>query len=283
VKGEMLQQLKRVVKVAISAFFYCGSAVSNFLRKLVGAEVLGTCVVLHYHSVSDENRGRFSRHMDEVRRLTISISADHRQPLAQGKRYSVITIDDGFRSANENGIPELLKRKIPVTVFISPDLIGTTPKWATFDGDQLENEQIVSVEDMKKWPDDLVTIGSHTLTHPWLPSSTEGEARTELKESRDKLKQLLNKDADLFSFPYGASNEKLIQMCREAGYRRVFTNSPRLAFSDPEEFVTGRLKAEPTDWPIEFRLKLLGAYRWMPAVSAWKRKFFPMPPESITS
>jgi peptidoglycan/xylan/chitin deacetylase (PgdA/CDA1 family) len=268
----MLEQLKRIVKVAISALFFCGSSVSNFLRKLVGGEVPATCVVLHYHSVSDENRGRFSRHMDDVRRLTTPLSADHRQPLAPGKRYSVITIDDGFQSANENGIPELLKRKIPVTVFISPDLIGTTPKWATFDGDQLENEQIVSVEDMKKWPDDLVTIGSHTLTHPWLPSSPEGEARAELKGSRDKLKQLLNKDADLFSFPYGASNENLIQMCREAGYRRVFTNTPSLAFSDPEEFVTGRLKVEPTDWPIEFRLKLLGAYRWMPAVSAWKRK-----------
>ncbi len=279
----MLEQLKRAVKVAISSIFYCGSTVSNFIRRMVGAEVPATCVVLHFHSVSNENRGRFSRHMEAVRRLTIPLSADHHEPLAPGKRYSVITIDDGFQSANQNGIPELLKRKIPVTVFISADLIGTKPKWATFDGDQLENEQIVSLEDMKKWPADLVTVGSHTLTHPWLPSSPEGEARSELSGSREKLKQLLDHDADLFSFPYGASNERLIQMCREAGYRRVFTNSPKLAFSDPGEFVTGRLKAEPTDWPIEFRLKLLGAYRWMPAVSAWKRKIFPWPPTSTAS
>src|ERR1700690_3617856 len=114
----MLDQLKRVVKEAISALFYCGSTVSNLFRRLVGAEVPATCVVLHFHSVSDENRARFSRHMEALRRLTIPLSADHHEPLAPGKRYSVITIDDGFQSASQNGIPELLKRKIPVTVFI---------------------------------------------------------------------------------------------------------------------------------------------------------------------
>jgi peptidoglycan/xylan/chitin deacetylase (PgdA/CDA1 family) len=276
----MLEQLKRFVKFVISAFFYFGSSALNLLRSLVGAEVPATCVVLHFHAVSTENRMRFSRHMEAVRRWTISLPADNRRPLTPGKRYSVITIDDGFHSANENAIPELIRRKIPVTVFLSPDLLGTTPKWAVFDGDELENEQIVSVDDVRKWPADLVTVGSHTLTHPWLPSSPDGDAWMELSGSRQRLSRLLNKDADLFSFPYGASTDRLIELCREAGYRRVFTNIPNLAFSDPEEFATGRLKAEPTDWPLEFHLKLLGAYRWLPSASALKRKLFPRPPRS---
>jgi peptidoglycan/xylan/chitin deacetylase (PgdA/CDA1 family) len=277
-KGEMLEQIKRFVKFAISALFYFCSSIFNFVRALAGAEVPATCVVLHFHTVSTENRERFSRHMEAVRRWTIPLPADNRRPLTPGKRYSVITFDDGFQSANENGIPELIRQKIPVTVFLSPDLLGTTPKWATFDGDELEDEQIVSAEDLKKWPADLVTVGSHTLTHAWLPSSPEGEVRVELSRSRQKLSQLLNKDADLFSFPYGASTDRLVELCREAGYRRVFTNIPNLAFSDPEEFVTGRLTAEPTDWPLEFRLKLLGAYRWFPVVSAWKKRLLPGPP-----
>jgi peptidoglycan/xylan/chitin deacetylase (PgdA/CDA1 family) len=268
----MLEQVKRFVKFSMSAFFYVGSTVWNRLRALVHADVPGTCVVLYYHSVSAEDRVRFSSHMDEVRRWTIPIPADNRQVLTPGKRYSVITIDDGFQCAIENAIPEMIQRHIPVTVFVSPDLFGTTPKWMTSGGDELGDELVVSAEELRKCASDLVTIGSHTLTHPWLPSLAEGDAYTELYGSREKLRTLLNKDAELLSFPYGASNERIVKQCRDIGYRRVFTTTPTLAFSDPEEFVTGRLKVDPSDWPLEFRLKLLGAYRWLPTAFEWKKK-----------
>src|SRR5207245_1160814 len=81
----------------------------------------------------------------------------------------------------------------------------------------------------------------------------------------------------LFSFPHGSFNAKLVEWCREAGYERVFTILPTLAFSDPREFVTGRVSVEPTDWPLEFRLKLLGAYRWLPFGFGLKRKILSMP------
>jgi hypothetical protein len=47
---------------------------------------------------------------------------------------------------------------------------------------------------------------------------------------------------------------------------------PVLAFLEPKEFVTGRVGVSPTDWPMEFRLKLAGAYRWLPYAFAWKRR-----------
>jgi hypothetical protein len=87
----------------------------------------------------------------------------------------------------------------------------------------------------------------------------------------------LNQRITLFSFPYGEFNERLIQLCREAGYERVFTILPKPAFADPQEFVTGRIAVNPTDWKLEFRLKILGAYQWFPAVSAWKQKLFGSP------
>ena len=88
----------------------------------------------------------------------------------------------------------------------------------------------------------------------------------------------MSREIRLFSFPYGAENDRLVDLCREAGYERVFTILPRLALLDPQEYVTGRVVVDPTDWPLEFRLKLLGAYRWLPRAFAWKRKLFPAPP-----
>ena len=115
------------------------------------------------------------------------------------------------------------------------------------------------------------------MTHPELPKVSEADAKFQLFESRAELEKIFNQQITLFSFPYGEFNERLIQLCREAGYERVFTILPKPALTDPQEFVTGRIAVNPTDWKLEFRLKILGGYQWFPAVSAWKQKLFGSP------
>jgi hypothetical protein len=76
----------------------------------------------------------------------------------------------------------------------------------------------------------------------------------------------------MFSFPHGEYNQTHVQLARQAGYERIFTIMPLLAFSEPQEFVTGRVWTAPTDWRLEFRLKMMGAYCWLPFVFSLKRK-----------
>ena len=130
----------------------------------------------------------------------------------------------------------------------------------------------MSEEQLRSIPSGLVTIGAHTMTHPRLPSLTAGEAMREIRESKSRLEAILDTKVALFSFPFGAFNQRLIEQCQEAGFERVFTTLPAYAFSSPTEFVTGRVGLEVTDWPLEFRLKLLGAYNWLPLAFSVKRK-----------
>ncbi len=264
----------RLLKFILSCVYFAGQETRRLVYRLLGLNVAPCCVALYYHSISQADAERFAKQMELLCRVTTPLPADNRSPLAPNKRYSVITIDDGFRSTTENALPILVKNRIPVAVFVSPGLLETTPEWITFDDDELGNEQVVAADALRSWPKDLVTVGSHTLTHPWLPSSSDEDARAELSESRRRLSELLGRDVNLFSFPYGAWNEKLVRMCHDAGYARVFTSTPTVAFSDANEFVTGRLKANPSDWPLEFRLKALGAYRWLPKAFALKRLLF---------
>jgi len=43
-------------------------------------------------------------------------------------------------------------------------------------------------------------------------------------------------------------------------------------FSTMGEGLIGRVDVQPTDWDVEFKLKICGAYRWVRRASAWKRK-----------
>jgi peptidoglycan/xylan/chitin deacetylase (PgdA/CDA1 family) len=202
--------------------------------------------------------------MDMLVRWTQPIRADAQHSLANGTRYAGVTFDDGLVSFLESGLPELEKRKIPSTVFVVAERLGCYPAWPGFIPDPDSPEQTMTADQLRTLPTGLVSIGSHTLTHPTLTLLDEPRAKSELRESRLLLERTLQRQVRLFSFPHGALNKKLIEWSREAGYERVFTILPRMAFGTPHDFIVDRVAADPADWPLEFFLKLFGAYRWLP-------------------
>jgi peptidoglycan/xylan/chitin deacetylase (PgdA/CDA1 family) len=184
----------------------------------------------------------------------------------------VVTFDDGFQNIVDNALPELSKRGIPATLFVVTESLGGNRGWEHLGGDDTRQERVMSVEQLRQLSPELVTVGSHTMTHPLLPTIETSQLMRELSGSRLKLEQILNRKVNLLSFPYGGFNDTVVEGCREAGYERVFTALPVFAFSQPREFVSGRVGAAPTDWPIEFRLKLAGAFRWLPYAYTLKRR-----------
>jgi peptidoglycan/xylan/chitin deacetylase (PgdA/CDA1 family) len=265
-----VRKLIRVLKLVASVLFFSASLLRDVMHRLIGRRRSANCVVIYYHHVSREQRSSFAHQMDMLKRWTIPINADQRAKSLAGHRYVAVTFDDGFESVLENAVPELESRKIPSTVFVVTQNLGQAPCWISpkFNRDK----RVMSVEQLRSLQSRLVTVGSHSLTHMDLTKLTESNARREIAESRKELQRILEREVMLFSFPYGAFNDTLIQYCREAGYERVFTTLPKLALRDEEEFALGRMVVEPTDWRLEFLLKILGAYRWLPLAFSWKRK-----------
>ena len=74
-----------------------------------------------------------------------------------------------------------------------------------------------------------------------------------------------------FAFPYGDHDEAVIELCREAGYKHVYTNVPNTLDPSLGEFVRGRVSVDPADGLLEFYLKMSGAYAWMAQASALKK------------
>jgi peptidoglycan/xylan/chitin deacetylase (PgdA/CDA1 family) len=266
--------LKRILNLAVSGLVGVMDWLGDRAGRLFGQPAPSKCMVLAYHAVSEKERSRFSEQMDMLERYAQPVRADIKSLPPGGGRYAAITFDDGLENILENALPELKKRKIPATLFIVTDLLGRTRDWEHYGGDDTRQEKVMTLDQLRQLASDaeFITIGSHTMTHPMLTQIGKKELDEELLGSRKKLEQLLNYEVRLFSFPYGAFNESAIEASREAGYERVFTALPVLAVSTPGESTTGRVGVGPADWPIEFRLKLVGAYRWLPNAYALKRR-----------
>lgn len=264
--------MRRVIKLIVSLGVALADSVQRQVLMLLGREPAAICVVLYYHAVRAEDRSAFARQMDDLLRIGIPVPSDRIGPLDAGRRYIVVTFDDGFVSVRENALPELRSRRIPFTIFVPTGWLGSWPGWLR-PGHSDASETVMSAELLQALAEDgAVTIGSHSIQHPDFRTLDDDRARVELAQSKSDLEGIVRKDVTLFSFPHGACTSRSCELAREAGYTRVFTIEPRRASDAADPFVIGRVQVGPRDWPIEFRLKATGAYRWLAGASAWKRR-----------
>jgi peptidoglycan/xylan/chitin deacetylase (PgdA/CDA1 family) len=251
----------------ISLAVFCAMFAARIARALFGKTAPGRCMVLYYHSIPPDQRARFAQQLDVILCQAQTLDVTGPITLQPGLRYAGITFDDAFENFIDQALPELHKRNMPSTMFVISGALGKGF------GPAGHSEKVMSAEQLCSLPQELVSIGSHTVSHPFLPELSPELARCELLESKGALENLLKREVPTFSFPFGGFSAGLVGLCRETGYRRIFTTLPSFAFlGKSNEFTVGRIRVDPTDWPIEFRLKLAGAYNWLPVAFALKRK-----------
>lgn len=259
----------RFVKLGLSCGYCAWLSVRDAARAAIGAGK-PRCVVLYYHLFPEGTGAQFGRQLDLVKRTTTPVSADSK--LEKPGRYTVITIDDGFQNVVNIALPELAQRGIPATIFMIADGFGKCLDWSDEFYDEYRSQRLMSEDTLRSLPPALVTVGSHTVSHPQLTKIAPAAAATEIAESKRKLENILGRPVALFSFPHGEYNDELVAICHEAGYERVFTTDPSVERMAAGDYVIGRVTVEPTDSPLEFWLKLRGAYSWLPAAIAFKRR-----------
>jgi len=74
---------------------------------------------------------------------------------------------------------------------------------------QREAYDIMSWEDLHSLDPKLITIGSHTLSHPILPLLTVDELEFELRESCCLLEQKLSRAVEYFCYPNGSYDARV--------------------------------------------------------------------------
>jgi peptidoglycan/xylan/chitin deacetylase (PgdA/CDA1 family) len=262
--------IRRILRLTVSFLYWvCRSMWVSARGRAKRAS--GTCVVLYYHAVRDGDRRRFLWQIEKILSLARPICLSQDVCLDQGVHHVAVTFDDGFQSVARNAISVLRERGVPVVVFVTTGFMGKKPGWNFDCGFRDANEVLMNSEELRTVTSGLVSIGSHSISHARLSQLDEKSARNELVVSKRTLEEITGKPVRLLSFPYGDHSEALVKWAREAGYRKVCTSSPAL-LSTVDHEVIGRVSVDPSDWRLEFQLKVLGAYSWLPGASRIKRR-----------
>jgi peptidoglycan/xylan/chitin deacetylase (PgdA/CDA1 family) len=214
--------------------------------------------------VKRDKTKRFAKQLNEILKIAYPVDALHqRQPLV-GFRQIAITFDDAFRSVVENALPEVMKRNIPITIFVPSGYLGMKPTWIPEPIGKYDGEVVLTSDELRCLAMEGVSIGSHTVNHLNLTIEEDDIVKHEISDSKEQLQQVIGKEINMLAFPFGGYDERALRLSKAAGYRRVFSNLPRTVTATDETNFLGRIGVDPDDWLWEFRLKIRGAYQWLP-------------------
>ena len=254
---------KRLAKLAISLLYFVARRLWRFIMHALGRPPSQQLIILYYHGVPSAYRARFVRQLSVLQRNACVWPASHRGGLPLNKPNVAITFDDAYESVAENALPELAVRGLHSTIFVPTGSLGRRPAWPMESGSLDSQEIVMPAEQIATLASPLITLGSHTSTHPRLTRISPKAARDEIEDSRRQLQALTTQDIKLLAFPYGDHNDSIVQLCRAAGYDYVFSIIPNPVDTTRSDFVRGRVKVDPFDGSVEFFLKYHGAYAWV--------------------
>lgn len=176
-------------------------------------------VCLMYHDVVPEavgisggpehfavSRTAFAGQLDRIQQrgysgtsLAGAIAGNLLQPVA-------ITFDDGEVGQYQHAFPELTRRGMTATFFITTSWVG--------------KPGFMEWHHIRELADAGMSIQSHTHTHPFLSELPPEEARTELVRSKAILDEALSQDTSTISLPNGDFPTQR-SVLAEAGYSVV--------------------------------------------------------------
>jgi peptidoglycan/xylan/chitin deacetylase (PgdA/CDA1 family) len=110
------------------------------------------------------------------------------------------TVDDAFLSFYKNGWPIFKKYNVPVTLFVSTDIVNES-HW-----------NYMSWEDLREFIDQGGSIGLHSASHAHLTSYDILDVKRDLMSSIKVIEKELGITPKIFAYPFGEASNDIINL-----------------------------------------------------------------------
>ena len=217
---------------------------------ILGYHRVGPFVGDHVPTVSPESFERQLRFLARFRYGVISLD-EVANRLERGesipRRRVVITFDDGYEETHRIAWPLLKQFGFPAATFLMPGEVGR-PGFVTW----------AQATEMAR---DGMTIGSHTMTHTFLPLADTARLTEEIMGSKRLIEAQVGQAVRYLSYPVGGFTADVQRVVREAGYRAACTTNRAWPRAAMDRFALRRVKITERDGhPLIFWAKVSGYY-----------------------
>lgn len=170
------------------------------------------------------------------------------------KKPIIITFDDGYMDNYENAFPVLKEYSFPAAIFMVSGFVGRSNLWDVAAG--YPERPLVGWREAEEMVKGGVTIGSHTINHPWLTQLVSDEAKREIEESKKSLEDRIGMPINHFAYPYGDLNQPVADMVKDAGYVTACSVMTGFNKKDTDPFILKRIGIFGEDSLWRFALKV---------------------------
>ena len=139
---------------------------------------------------------------------------------------------------------------------VEAEIRSATPGFNPTDAQRHEFD-LAGWKELKSLDPRVVTIGSHTMTHPILTSLTTEETDSEMRESRFALEKRLEREVSSFCYPNGNLNDGALASARRY-YRSAVTVEPGTVRDQADPHQLPRFAAHPRGMKRLVRRMVLG-------------------------
>ena len=169
-----------------------------------------------------------------------------------------ITLDDGYQSNLLHALPILKNMGFSATCYVVSGKLGQHNEWDEALG--MAQAALMGVEEMRRWVDAGMEVGSHTCSHADLNQLSLAEAGHELLQSKSDLENLLQKPVTQFCYPYGHFSPEHESLVSQSGYVAATTTHRGRACATDRMTALPRVPVVRSTYSLQFLLKVLTRY-----------------------
>jgi peptidoglycan/xylan/chitin deacetylase (PgdA/CDA1 family) len=221
--------------------------------------------ILNYHAVAqledDPNRtcispARFESQLLSLKRRRLRGTSVRELLRARStgndKALVGLTFDDGYKDFLHTALPTLEKYGFSATVFVVAGMLGKDNNWEHWYSPR-PKMPLLETADLREIAERGVEIGSHSMSHPKLPTLDLDSLESEVSGSRQVLSEVLGEAVEGFCYPYGVLDYSSIRAVQRAHYAYACTVNARVAWST---YDLPRIPISEVDNHLRFAAKL---------------------------
>lgn len=164
---------------------------------------------------------------------------------ADGPRWPVVlSFDDGHSSFFERAAPALQDYGFGAITFVVADWIG--------------RKGYMGWSEIRDLAEAGFEVGSHSMTHPVLPSLEPEEEWREVAQSKEILEEGLGRGVDVFAYRGGHHERRTREAVRRAGYRAAVSSDRGLNTRRTDRYALRRMSIRHGDGRRHLLRKLSG-------------------------